>query len=138
VSFIVKGLVRNRKLAKSIYDAGWSTFRGWLEYFGVKYGKVTVAVPAHYTSQECSNCGQVVKKTLSERTHICSHCGYLAARDVVMVEREVTFPNSNSKPYLRLSPHTAPDVDTPFVIGNKVTTPCFCTSTFKAICMRSL
>ncbi|MDT9328719.1 MAG: hypothetical protein P5694_23850, partial [Limnospira sp. PMC 1286.21] len=31
----------------------------------------------------------------------------------VGVEREVTLPNSHSKPYLRLSPHTAPDVDTP-------------------------
>jgi putative transposase len=78
----VKGLVRNRKLAKSISDAGWSTFRSWLEYFGHKYGKITVAVPPHYTSQECSNCGQIVKKTLSERTHICSHCGYVADRDV--------------------------------------------------------
>ncbi|QJB27379.1 hypothetical protein HFV01_18335 [Limnospira fusiformis SAG 85.79] len=50
-----------------------------------------------------------------------------------MVEREVAFPNSNSKPYLRLSSHTAPDVDTPFVIGNRATTPCFMTSTFGAI-----
>jgi putative transposase len=81
----VKGLVRNRKLAKSISDAGWSTFRSWLEYFGHKYGKVTVAVPPHYTSQECSNCGQIVQKTLSERTHICA-CGYVADRDVNAAE----------------------------------------------------
>ena len=77
----VKGLVRNRKLAKSISDAGWSTFRRWLEYFGVKYGKVTVAVPPHYTSQNCSNCGEIVKKALSVRTHKCTHCGYEADRD---------------------------------------------------------
>lgn len=81
----VKGLVRNRKLAKSISDAGWSIFRSWLEYFGYKYGKLTIAVPPHYTSQECSNCGQIVKKTLSERTHICS-CGYVADRDVNAAE----------------------------------------------------
>jgi putative transposase len=81
----VKGLVRNRKLALSISDAGWSTFRSWLEYFGHKYGKITVAVPPHYTSQECSNCGKIVKKTLSERTHICS-CGYVADRDVNAAE----------------------------------------------------
>jgi putative transposase len=42
----VKGLVRNRHLAKSISDAGWYTFRSWLEYFGHKYGKVTIAVSA--------------------------------------------------------------------------------------------
>jgi len=78
----VKGLVRNRHLAKSISDAGWSTFRSWLEYLGHKYGKVTVAVPPHNTSQDCSNCGQKVKKCLSTRTHVCPHCGYVADRDV--------------------------------------------------------
>lgn len=57
----VKGLVRNRHLAKSISDAGWYTFRQWLEYFAHKYGKVTVAVPPHNTSQNCSNCGEKVK-----------------------------------------------------------------------------
>jgi putative transposase len=78
----VKGLVRNRRLAKSISDAGWSSFRRWLEYFGWKYGKATVAVPPHYTSQNCSNCGQTVKKALSVRTHVCPHCGYVEDRDI--------------------------------------------------------
>jgi putative transposase len=77
----VKGLVKNRHLAKSISDAGWSTFRQWLEYFGFKYGKVTVAVPPHNTSQNCSNCGRKVKKFLSTRTHVCPHCGFIADRD---------------------------------------------------------
>ncbi|MCM0589543.1 MAG: transposase [Gloeotrichia echinulata IR180] len=78
----VKGLVRNRHLAKSISDAGWYTFRSWLEYFGHKYGKVTVAVPPHNTSQNCSNCGQKVKKSLSTRTHVCPHCGFSEDRDI--------------------------------------------------------
>jgi putative transposase len=78
----VKGLVRNRHLAKSISDAGWSTFRQWLEYFGFKYGKVTIAVPPYNTSQNCSNCGKKVKKSLSTRTHVCPHCGFTEDRDV--------------------------------------------------------
>jgi len=78
----VKGLVRNRHLAKSISDAGWYLFRRWLEYFGYKYGKVTVAVPPYNTSQNCSNCGQKVQKSLSTRTHICSHCGFIEDRDI--------------------------------------------------------
>ena len=78
----VKGMVRNRYLAKSISDAGWSTFRNWLEYFGLKYGKVTVAVPPHNTSQNCSNCSEKVKKSLSTRTHVCPHCGFVEDRDV--------------------------------------------------------
>ncbi|MBD2214567.1 transposase [Nostoc linckia FACHB-104] len=78
----VKGMVKNRHLAKSISDAGWSTFRSWVEYFGHKYGKVTVAVSPHNTSQNCSNCGKKVNKSLSTRTHICTHCGYVEDRDV--------------------------------------------------------
>jgi putative transposase len=61
----VRSMVKNHHLAKSIYDASWSLFRQWVEYFGKVFGVVTVAVPPHYTSQNCSNCGQKVHKTLS-------------------------------------------------------------------------
>ncbi|TRV18050.1 MAG: transposase, partial [Microcystis flos-aquae Mf_WU_F_19750830_S460] len=77
----IKGMVKNRHLAKSITDAGWSVFRQWLEYFGDKYGKLTIAVSPHNTSQNCSNCGQKVQKSLSTRTHVCPHCGYTDCRD---------------------------------------------------------
>ena len=77
----VKNLVRNRKLSKSISDAGWSSFRKWIEYFGSKFGKITVAVPPHYTSQDCPACGTRVQKSLSTRTHLCK-CGYSEDRDI--------------------------------------------------------
>ncbi|WP_226576699.1 RNA-guided endonuclease InsQ/TnpB family protein [Microseira wollei] len=77
----VRNMVKNHHLAKSISDASWSLFRQWVEYFGKVFGVVTVAVPPYYTSQNCSNCGQKVQKTLSTRTHKCSHCGYIADRD---------------------------------------------------------
>ena len=76
----VRNMVKNHKLAKSISDASWSMFRDWVEYFGKVYGKVTVAVPPHYTSQICSSCGILVKKTLSTRTHVCK-CGCVLDRD---------------------------------------------------------
>jgi len=76
----IKNLVRNHCLAKSISDAGWYQFRKWLEYFGVKFGKITIAVNPAYTSQECSNCGTIVKKSLSTRTHVCQ-CGCILDRD---------------------------------------------------------
>jgi len=76
----IKNLVKNHCLAKSINDAGWYQFRKWLEYFGVKLGRVTVAVNPAYTSGECSNCGVVVKKSLSTRTHICE-CRFVLDRD---------------------------------------------------------
>jgi transposase len=49
-------------------------------YFGVKLGKITIAVAPNYTSQNCSQCGKTVKKSLSMRTHICS-CGCQLDRD---------------------------------------------------------
>jgi putative transposase len=76
----IKNLSLNHCLAKSINDAGWYQFRKWLEHFGGKFGKITVAVNPAYTSQECSNCGAVVKKSLSMRTHVCK-CGFVLDRD---------------------------------------------------------
>lgn len=67
----VKNMVKNHRLAKSIADASWTMFREWVEYFGRVYGVATVAVPPHNTSQNCSNCGQKVVKSLSTRTHRC-------------------------------------------------------------------
>lgn len=77
---VVKNMLKNHCLAKSIADASWSKFRKWLEYFAKKFGKLAVAVPPHYTSQECSQCKRVVKKSLSTRTHICQ-CGCILHRD---------------------------------------------------------
>ena len=77
----VRNMVRNRHLAKSISDAAWTAFRTWIEYLGKVFGVVTVAVPPQYTSQNCSNCGKVVKKSLSVRTHFCTHCGHTQDRD---------------------------------------------------------
>lgn len=77
----VRNMVRNHCLAKSISDASWTMFREWIEYFGKVYGVVTVAVPPYNTSQNCSNCGKKVVKSLSTRTHKCPHCGYVADRD---------------------------------------------------------
>jgi putative transposase len=76
----VKNMVKNHCLAKSISDAGWYQFRVWLEYFGKVFGRATVAVNPAYTSQECSSCGAIVKKSLSTRTHVCQ-CGCVLDRD---------------------------------------------------------
>jgi putative transposase len=77
----VKNLVKS-KLAKSINDAAWSEFRQWVEYFAYKYGRIAVAVSPYNTSQDCSNCGKKVQKTLSTRTHVCPHCQTVLDRDV--------------------------------------------------------
>ncbi len=76
----IKNMVKNHCLAKSINDASWYHFRIWLEYFGKVFKRVTVAISPQYTSQECSSCGEIIKKSLSTRTHICK-CGCVMDRD---------------------------------------------------------
>lgn len=78
----VRNLVRNHYLAKSISDAGWSQFLWWVQYYAKLHGVECIAVPPAYTSQHCSGCHAIVKKSLSVRTHCCPHCGLVLDRDV--------------------------------------------------------
>jgi putative transposase len=71
----VANMVRNRHLAKSISDAGWAAFRAILDAKAACAGRQVLAVPPHFTSQDCSGCGTRVPKSLSVRTHICPSCG---------------------------------------------------------------
>lgn len=82
-----KGYERNNAAAKSgltkaILDNGLGQLLSFVETKSKVTGGEFVKVPPHYTSQECSNCGEIVKKALSNRTHICPSCGYIADRDV--------------------------------------------------------
>lgn len=80
-NFLPNGASQKSGLNKSILDAGWSGFINILKYKAEEYGRTLVAVPPHYTSQLCSNCGTMVHKDLSTRTHECPDCGYVANRD---------------------------------------------------------
>jgi len=75
----VKGLARTNK-AKSIHDAGWSSFLSILATKAENAGLITIAVSAYNTSQNCSACGVKVPKELSERWHSCA-CGCSLDRD---------------------------------------------------------
>ena len=77
----IRNMVRNRTLAKSIHDAGWGIFLHWLARYGFLHDIPVIAVAPHYTSQQCSDCGTIVKKSLSIRTHICHGCGVVLDRD---------------------------------------------------------
>ena len=77
----ITNMVKNRKLAKSIHDAGWGMFREFLTYKLTNNGGQLVKVKPHFTSQDCSDCGTRVKKSLSIRTHICTSCGLILDRD---------------------------------------------------------
>jgi putative transposase len=77
----IRNMVKNRHLAKSIHDAGWGTFLSWVKYYGMLHGILLIAVAPQFTSQECSACGTMVKKSLSVRTHMCTSCGVVLDRD---------------------------------------------------------
>ncbi|MBV9229071.1 MAG: transposase [Chloroflexi bacterium] len=77
----IRNMVRNRKLAKSIHDAGWGIFLQWVKRYAFLHNIPVIAVPPQYTSQKCSDCGTIVKKSLSIRTHICTGCGVVLDRD---------------------------------------------------------
>ena len=77
----VANMVKNRRLAKSISDAGWSQFTSILASKAESAGRKVVKVNPSYTSQDCSQCGRRVRKTLATREHRCVNCGFVAHRD---------------------------------------------------------
>lgn len=68
-------------LNKSINDASWHKFILFLQYKAEALGKTVKLVNPRYTSQKCSNCHKIVKKSLSTRTHRCKNCGLVLDRD---------------------------------------------------------
>ena len=78
---LIANMMKNHHLAKSITDASWYQFTQWLDYYGKIWDKAVVAVSPNYTSQDCSNCGHRVKKSLSTRTHSCPKCSVEICRD---------------------------------------------------------
>lgn len=77
----IKGLSKSRNLAKSINDASWGTFIRILCDKAASAGRKVWKVPAAFTSQDCSQCGDRVKKSLSVREHRCIACGFVVHRD---------------------------------------------------------
>ncbi len=82
-SLNVSGMLKNRRLARSVADASWSEFFRQLAYKAKWYGRQLVAIGRFFpSSKTCSECGAVLKKLLlSERSWTCM-CGVEHDRDV--------------------------------------------------------
>ncbi|MBB4918459.1 putative transposase [Streptosporangium saharense] len=80
----VRGMVRNRSLAKAISDCGWGTFRRMLEYKTARYGRHLIVIDRWFpSSKTCSACGHLLAGlSLSTRRWTCPGCGTLHDRDV--------------------------------------------------------
>ncbi len=79
--YLPNGASAKGGLNKSILDAGWRTFVQMCSVKAAEAGRTLIKVDPKYTSQVCSDCGQVRKKDLSERWHRCD-CGAELDRDV--------------------------------------------------------
>lgn len=75
-------------MAKSVNDAGWSSFRNMLRYKSIATGAWYEEVDERFTSQVCSSCGTLPDSRpkgiadLGIRRWVCSDCGAVHDRDV--------------------------------------------------------
>src|SRR5205807_2345615 len=79
----VAGMTRNRRLARSLADAGLGEIRRLLTYKASWGGCRLVEADTFFpSSKTCSECGWVkAKLSLSERRFICETCGVVLDRD---------------------------------------------------------
>jgi putative transposase len=77
----IKGMVRNRYLAKSISDCSWGMFFNILSGKVEETDKRVIKVPPKNTTQICSSCGFHMRKSLAQRVHHCPNCNLKIHRD---------------------------------------------------------
>jgi putative transposase len=80
-ALVVRNMIRNPKLAKSIADVSWSQFFARLQAKAEEAGRQVVRVNPAYTSQTCSACRHRQPMPLSVRVYECPHCGLILGRD---------------------------------------------------------
>lgn len=80
----VKGMMKNRHLARSIAEQCFYTFQTWLIHKCKKYGIEVRQVSRFYPSSKmCSRCGHMKKDLkLSDRVYVCDGCGHTMDRDL--------------------------------------------------------
>ncbi len=93
----VAGMMRNRRLARSIADAGMSGFLDKLEYKCAWYGAELVQADRWYPSSKlCAHCGwHNGDMSLSDRQWWCGSCGALNDRDGNAAENLKEWPSSS-------------------------------------------
>lgn len=79
----VKGMMKNKHLAKAVQEQKFYEFKRQIAYKCQKYGIALVEVPMFYrSSKTCSCCGCIKKDLkLSDRIYRCNGCGFVIDRD---------------------------------------------------------
>ncbi len=80
----VRNMVKNRHLAKSISDSGWSEFARMVKYKANWYGRTVKVIGTFYpSSKECCICHHINKGLkLSQRVWVCPNCKTVHDRDI--------------------------------------------------------
>lgn len=78
----IMGMMKNHRLAKAIGDVAWNQIIEYTNYKAENAGRLCRLVNPRNTSQNCSNCGVKVEKTLAVKIHDCSNCGLKMDRDL--------------------------------------------------------
>jgi len=80
----VAGMMKNRRLARSVSDASLGEFRRQIDYKTARTGAALRVIDRWYpSSKTCSACGAVkAKLSLSERVYRCDACGLVMDRDL--------------------------------------------------------
>ena len=79
---LIARMLKNHHLAKSIADAAWNQLIHYTSFKAEEAGTYVVLVDPRGTSQRCSRCSFVVKKSLGIRVHSCPACGLSIDRDL--------------------------------------------------------
>lgn len=92
----IKGMVKNRKLAKQISDVAWGQFLSLLDYKGELYGCEIHRVARFFpSSKRCSNCGYIKEDlTLKDREWNCPECQSNHDRDINAAKNILLFCES--------------------------------------------
>lgn len=79
----VKGMMKNRKLARAIGRMGFYQFRSMLESKAKWHDRNIKIIDRWFpSSKTCSNCGHIKEDLkLSDRTYVCPNCGLVIDRD---------------------------------------------------------
>lgn len=96
----IKGIVKNRQLAKQISDVAWGNFLTMLEYKGNIYGCEIKYVDRFFpSSKRCSNCGYIKENlTLKTREWECPSCHKFWDRDINAALNLMLFSQINNTP----------------------------------------
>lgn len=79
----VSGMVKNRKLSRSISDAGFGMFKVMLAYKCEQNNVVLIKADRFFPSTKtCSKCNSVQEMSLGDRVYSCKQCGLVIDRDL--------------------------------------------------------